>query len=150
MLELSQARLHLQKGVQENFWPGFTLAVFSHGKFAAYTGGNVPTPATSVPWYSAGKPVTALGVLHLAEQKPNLWPLPMEKTFPELLGTYLGNLTLLDILTHRTGLRLSTLPDLLSLPHLHTLNLGHSLVAHAIHVGLEQSVRDFLQAITKK
>jgi CubicO group peptidase (beta-lactamase class C family) len=109
MLELSQARLHLQKGVQENFWPGFSLAVFSHEKFAAYSGGNVPTPATSVSWYSAGKPVTSLGVLHLTEQKPDLWPLPMEKTFPELLGTYLGNLTLLDILTHRTGLRLSTL-----------------------------------------
>jgi len=77
MLELSQARLHLQKGVQENFWPGFTLAIFSRGKFAAYTGGNVPTPATSVCWYSAGKPVTSLGVLHLTEQKPDLWPLPM-------------------------------------------------------------------------
>ena len=48
------------------------------------------------------------------------------------------------------GLRLSNLSDLLPLPHLHTLNIGHSLVAHAIHVGLEQSVRDFLQAITKK
>ena len=48
------------------------------------------------------------------------------------------------------GLRLSNLPDLLSLPHLHTLNIGHSLVTHAIHVGLEQSVHDFLQAITKK
>ena len=48
------------------------------------------------------------------------------------------------------GLRLSNLPDLLSLPHLHTLNIGHSLVAHAINVGLEQSVRDFLHAITKK
>ena len=48
------------------------------------------------------------------------------------------------------GLRLSNLPDLLSLPHLHTINIGHSLVAHAINVGLEQSVRDFLQAIRKK
>ena len=48
------------------------------------------------------------------------------------------------------GLRLSNLPDLLSLPHLHTLNIGHSLVTHALHVGLEQSVHDFLQAITKK
>ena len=48
------------------------------------------------------------------------------------------------------GLRLSNLSDLLPLPHLHTLNIGHSLVAHAIHVGLERSVRDFLQAITKK
>ncbi len=48
------------------------------------------------------------------------------------------------------GLRLANLPDLLPLPHLHTLNIGHSLVTHALQVGLEQSVRDFLQAITKK
>ena len=48
------------------------------------------------------------------------------------------------------GLRLSNLPDLLPLPHLHTLNIGHSLVTHALQVGLEQSVRDFLQTITKK
>ena len=48
------------------------------------------------------------------------------------------------------GLRLSNLPDLLSVPHLHTLNIGHSLVSHAITVGLEHSVRDFLLAIKKK
>ena len=48
------------------------------------------------------------------------------------------------------GLRLSNLPELLSLPHLHTLNIGHSLVSHAITVGLEHSVRDFLLAIKKK
>ncbi len=48
------------------------------------------------------------------------------------------------------GLRLSNLPELLTLPHLHTLNIGHSLVAHAISAGLEQSVRDFLSAITLK
>jgi pyridoxine 5-phosphate synthase len=48
------------------------------------------------------------------------------------------------------GLRLSNLPDLLSLPHLHTLNIGHSLISHAITVGLAQSVRDFLLAIKKK
>ena len=47
------------------------------------------------------------------------------------------------------GLRLSNLPDLLHLPHLHTLNIGHSLVSHALKVGLAQSVRDFLQAIAK-
>jgi len=48
------------------------------------------------------------------------------------------------------GLRLSNLSDLLPLPHLHTLNIGHSLVTHALQVGLSQSVRDFLQAISKK
>ena len=109
MLELSQTLLALEKGVKENLWPGFTLAVFSYENFLTLTGGNVLHPTTSVPWYSAGKPVTSLAVLHLTEQKLALWPLPMEKTFPELLGTYAGSLNLLSILTHRTGLRLSTL-----------------------------------------
>ena len=47
------------------------------------------------------------------------------------------------------GLRLSNLPELLRVPHLHTLNIGHSLVSHALTVGLERSVRDFLEAIAE-
>lgn len=45
------------------------------------------------------------------------------------------------------GLRLSNLPPMLTVPHLHTLNIGHSLVSHALNVGLKQSVKDFLQAM---
>ena len=48
------------------------------------------------------------------------------------------------------GLRLSNLPELLRVPHLHTLNIGHSLVSHALTVGLERSVRDFVEAIAEK
>ena len=48
------------------------------------------------------------------------------------------------------GLRLSNLPDVLQVPHLHTLNIGHSLVSHALTVGLEKSVRDFLGAISDR
>ena len=48
------------------------------------------------------------------------------------------------------GLRLSNLPELLEVPHLHTLNIGHSLVSHALTVGLERSVRDFLEAIADR
>ena len=47
------------------------------------------------------------------------------------------------------GLRLSNLPALLRVPHLHTLNIGHSLVSHALTVRLERSVRDFLEAIAE-
>jgi pyridoxine 5-phosphate synthase len=32
-------------------------------------------------------------------------------------------------------------------PHLHTLNIGHAIVARAIFVGLEQAVRDMLELI---
>ena len=48
------------------------------------------------------------------------------------------------------GLRLGNLPELLRVPHLHTLNIGHSLVSHALTVGLEKSVRDFLEALADK
>jgi len=48
------------------------------------------------------------------------------------------------------GLRLSNLSELLRVPHLHTLNIGHSLVSHALNVGLERSVRDFLGAMADK
>lgn len=48
------------------------------------------------------------------------------------------------------GLRLFNLPELLTIPQLHTLNIGHSLVSHALAVGLERSVRDFLQAISDR
>ena len=48
------------------------------------------------------------------------------------------------------GLRLSNLPELIRVPHLHTLNIGHSLVSHALTVGLERSVRDFLEAISDR
>jgi len=47
------------------------------------------------------------------------------------------------------GLRLSKLPELRRVPNLHTLNIGHSLVSHALTVGLERSVRDFLEAIAE-
>lgn len=47
------------------------------------------------------------------------------------------------------GLRLSNLSSLLSVPHLHTLNIGHSLVSHALTVGLKASVSAFLQAMQK-
>ncbi len=48
------------------------------------------------------------------------------------------------------GLRLGNLSELLQVPHLHTLNIGHSLVSHALTVGLEKSVRDFLEALADK
>ena len=48
------------------------------------------------------------------------------------------------------GLRLGNLPELLRVPHLHTLNIGHSLVSHAITVGLEKSVQVFLEALADK
>ncbi len=105
MSDLSQTCLHLQQGLAENRWTGFSLAAFQRGKHHAIAGGDVPDPSAAVRWYSAGKPVTAVGVLRLVEKSPALLDLPMETTFRELLGTYAGGLSLKAILTHQTGLR---------------------------------------------
>lgn len=36
------------------------------------------------------------------------------------------------------------------LPHLQEVSIGHALVSHALYVGLERSVRDYLDALTTK
>jgi pyridoxine 5-phosphate synthase len=45
------------------------------------------------------------------------------------------------------GIHLGNLPGILEIPHLHTLNIGHSIVARAVMVGLEQAVLDFRSAM---
>jgi pyridoxine 5-phosphate synthase len=39
------------------------------------------------------------------------------------------------------GINLANLPGILEIPNLDTLNIGHSLVAHAVFVGLQEAVR---------
>jgi len=58
-------------------------------------------------------------------------------------------------LAHRHGIRVNAghglhtgnLPDLFPVPHLHTLNIGHSIIARAVMVGLEEAVREMLLAM---
>ena len=47
------------------------------------------------------------------------------------------------------GLTLGNVKPLLDIPNLDTLNIGHSIVAHALTVGMEQAVRDMLAAIAR-
>lgn len=47
------------------------------------------------------------------------------------------------------GLTMNNVKPLLDIPNLDTLNIGHSIVAHALFVGMEQSVRDMLAAIRR-
>ena len=42
------------------------------------------------------------------------------------------------------GINLQNLPGILCLPHLDTLNIGHSIVARAVMVGLEAAVQEML------
>ena len=44
-------------------------------------------------------------------------------------------------------LDLKNLPLFRTLPHLAEVSIGHALISHALHVGLERSVRDYLNAL---
>jgi len=45
------------------------------------------------------------------------------------------------------GLTVENLPDLFPVPHLHTLNIGHSLVARAVLIGMRAAVAEMLTAM---
>jgi len=106
MPDLVRTRALLEQGVGENRWTGYTLAVRFRAGLESFSGGDVPDPTSPVPWYSAGKPVTAVGVLRILESAPHFWEQPIAQTLPELAGSYAGALTLGAILSHQTGLRI--------------------------------------------
>lgn len=107
MPDLSRTRAHLEEGLGKNLWTGFSLAICRGNWGDQMAGGDVPDPHTAVPWFSAGKPITAVGILRLLESSPGLETNPMSATFPELAGSHAGTLTLEQILTHQTGLRIA-------------------------------------------
>lgn len=45
------------------------------------------------------------------------------------------------------GINLQNLPELLTVPHLAELNIGHTLIAHSVRVGLENAVREMRAAM---
>lgn len=106
MPDLSRTRAHLEQGLRENLWTGYSLAVRKDGKAVKSAGGDVLGPSSAVPWFSAGKPVAALGVLRILESKPSLESQPISASLPELAGSYAGGLKLTEILSHQTGLRI--------------------------------------------
>jgi len=106
MPDLPRTRAHLEQGLREDLWTGYSLAVRKDGKGVESAGGDVPSPATAVPWFSAGKPVTAVGVLRILESQPSLETEPISASLPELVGSFAGGLKLKEILSHQTGLRI--------------------------------------------
>jgi pyridoxine 5-phosphate synthase len=46
------------------------------------------------------------------------------------------------------GIHLGNLPDILTIPHMDTLNIGHSIIARAVFVGLNEAVRELIEAMS--
>lgn len=106
MPDLPRTQAHLERGLRDNLWTGYSLAVRKRESSLEIAGGDVPHPSAAVPWFSAGKPITAVGVLRILESSPALESQPISTSLPELAGTYAGALTLTAILSHQTGLRI--------------------------------------------
>jgi len=106
MPDLPRTHAHLERGLGEDRWTGYSLAVRTKNRLLCLAGGDVPPSSGRVPWFSAGKPVTAVGVLRVLETAPGLGSEPLSTTFPELAGSHTGDLTLEAILSHQTGLRI--------------------------------------------
>jgi len=47
------------------------------------------------------------------------------------------------------GLTTQNLPDLLAVPHLHELNIGHHIVSRAVFIGLQAAVKEMLVAMRR-
>ena len=47
------------------------------------------------------------------------------------------------------GINLANVGAIMEIPHLDTLNIGHSIVCHAVFAGLDRAVRDMLAALGK-
>jgi pyridoxine 5-phosphate synthase len=47
------------------------------------------------------------------------------------------------------GINLDTISDILKIPHLDTLNIGHSIIARAVFVGLNNAVHEMIAAMNK-
>ena len=47
------------------------------------------------------------------------------------------------------GLDLSNVAEVAALPHMEELNIGHSIVAHAIFVGFERAVREMAEIMRR-
>jgi CubicO group peptidase (beta-lactamase class C family) len=63
------------------------------------------TPGTLVPWFSAGKVVTSLVILRLAEERRLSLDEPVAAWIPEFRRPVHGLITLRHLLTHTSGLR---------------------------------------------
>jgi len=48
------------------------------------------------------------------------------------------------------GIHLGNLSDILTIPHVDTLNIGHSIIARAVFQGLENAVREMVEAMNPK
>jgi hypothetical protein len=97
MPELPRTRAQLEQGLQDNLWSGYSLAARKDGKGIESAGGDVHDPSCAVPWFSAGKPVTAVGVLRILESSPSLESQPISTSLAELAGSYVGGLKLKEI-----------------------------------------------------
>lgn len=113
MNPLPSAAAILADGVERGLHPGAQLAVFQHGRLVADLAfgeadpgsRRLLTPATPMPWLSAGKPVTALALAALFEDGLVEPATPVAEVIPDFAAGGKRDLTLAHLLLHTGGFR---------------------------------------------
>jgi CubicO group peptidase (beta-lactamase class C family) len=109
----------IEQHIAEGRYPGAQIAMARHGKLAvARTFGQAmaaPEPVTARPdtlWllYSNTKPLTAAGMWLLAEEGALSFSDKVADHIPEFARNAKGDVTLLQLLTHRAGFPMSAMP----------------------------------------
>lgn len=125
--ELEEARARFARLIDEKLYPGGQLAIRLRGReIVRWAGGMArglrdtervePAPmrdGTLVPVFSAGKPLAAFAIMLLEEQGKLDVNEPVAQHIPGFDAFGKGELTVLDVLTHRSGV-LS--PELITAP----------------------------------
>jgi CubicO group peptidase (beta-lactamase class C family) len=102
----------IEEGIQHGLHPGCQLYVSLDGDIVANTGfgeaqsGRKLAHDMILPWFSAGKPITALAIALLVAEDKLRWDTPVASVIPEFGRGRKDSIQIGHILTHTAGFRL--------------------------------------------
>ncbi len=109
-MAFEQLRSVIADGIEQNLHTCVQICISINGDIRLNTGFGSATPQFSASadtimlWRSAGKPLTAVGILKLAEHGELSIDDPLIRHLPAVQGTPFEQLTLNQLMTHDTGL----------------------------------------------
>lgn len=112
-LRFARVRALLEQGIADGRHPGAQVYVSQRGETLASFAVGLARPGehlpmnrdTLVPWFSAGKPLTAIGIAQQWEQGQLDLDAPVAETIPEFAQRGKENITVRHLLTHTGGIR---------------------------------------------
>lgn len=101
----------IQQGIEQGLHPGMQIFIWHRGQivlddaYGTARPGVVLTPQSRMLWMSAGKPVTAVAVMQLIQQKQLQLNDTVSRIIPEFARNGKQGITIFHLLTHTAGFR---------------------------------------------